>query len=322
MSAPGTSAQTLDLFKAHKVEISAAISKLFPFLHGLRDKKIISEEDFKNWEDKGKANPNDIQEVVYDVLESIQSNLPAIKEIFCSSNLKAYEDLKPLYEILGNGTQQQNLDSQDRTLRVTCGTAGVPQRKNEDGKLPEPARAPLEKNKPEECIVCKKEDSLIHCSSCPRCFHDDCHIPKISAKKRNTGKWKCTFCQHEDLARDRPRNKDQVLKLNMRGKRIVKCDLLLLWIWCKPKSCHFVDNPATIQNYNAIVKRPMWLKRIAGKLHKRKEKYDTVGAFKKDMHLMFNNFQKFYKDNNDRVKDGKELKFEFEKKFREVFSIL
>ncbi|XP_033004055.1 nuclear body protein SP140-like protein [Lacerta agilis] len=375
MSASGTSAEILDWFRAHKMEISAAIRDLFPFLYDLRDKNIISEEDFKNWQDKVTANPNDIRRVVYCVLESIQSNLSAIKEIFCSSNLAAYQDLRPLYEngissCLENGTQEQNLDFQGTTLPVTCGTAqgilhtdifatGVSRKSIEGsngtwftpaqfeaeggrkhwkwwrrsiqcgttsldtiikrGQLPEPPQNPKRTTMSEHddvCIVCKKEDSLICCSSCPRCFHEDCHIPKISADKRN--RWKCTFCQCEKSASDRPREEHLVLKWQVRGRTIVKCEFLLLVIWCQPHSFLFVDNPATIQNYNASVKRPMWLKRIAEKLDKKT--YNTVGDFVRDMRLMFKNFQKFYKG-NDMVEYGRELQAEFENSFRGVFSI-
>ncbi|CAI5775316.1 body SP140 [Podarcis lilfordi] len=354
MSAPGTSAEILEWFRAHKMEISLAIRDLFPFLHGLRDKNIISEENFQNWQDWVTANPNDIQRVVYDVLENIQGDLSAIEEIFCSSNLAAYQDLRPLYESLGNGTQEQNLDFQGTTLPVTCGTAqgtlhmdifatGVSRKSIEgsNGKWFTPSQFQTEGGRKhwkrwrtsiqcgktsldtliksehdDVCIVCKKEDSLICCSSCPRCFHEDCHIPKISAEKRN--RWKCTFCHCPKPASDRPREEHLVLKWQMRGRTIVKCEFLLLRIWCQPKSFLFVDNPATIQNYNAVIKRPMWLKRIAEKLHK--EKYNAVGDFVRDMRLMFKNFHKFY-EGSDMVEYGRELQAEFENSFREVFSI-
>ncbi|XP_053245650.1 nuclear body protein SP140-like protein [Podarcis raffonei] len=372
MSAPGTSAEILEWFRAHKMEISAAIRDLFPFLYGLRDKNIISEEDFKNWHDWVTANPNDIQRVVYDVLERIQSDPSAIEEIFCSSNLAAYQDLRPLYESLEIGTQEQSLDFQGTTLPVTCGTAegilhtdifatGVSRKSIEGpngkwltpsqfeseggrkhwkwwrrsiqcgktsldtlikrGQLPDPPqnsnRTTMMSEHDDVCIVCKKEDSLICCSSCPRCFHEDCHIPKISAEKRN--RWKCTFCQCPKPASDRHREEHLVLRWKMRGRTIVKCEFLLLSICCQPKSFLFVDNPATIQNFNAVIKRPMWLKRLAEKLHK--EKYNTVGDFVRDMRLMFKNFHKFYKG-SDMVEYGRELQAEFENSFREVFSIL
>ncbi|XP_077786191.1 uncharacterized protein LOC114597663 [Podarcis muralis] len=237
MSAPGTSAEILEWFRAHKMEISAAIRDPFPFLCGLRDKNIICEEDFQYLQDWVTANPNDIQRVVSAVLERIQGNLSAIEEIFCSSNLAAYQDLRPLYESLGNGTQEQSLDFQGTTLPVTCGTAqgtlhvdifatGVSRKSIEgsngkwftpsqfeieggrkpwkwwrrsiqcgmtsldtlikSGQLPEPPQNPnrtMMSEHDDVCIVSKKEDSRICCSSFPRCFDEDCHIPKISAEK-------------------------------------------------------------------------------------------------------------------------------------------
>ncbi|XP_033004053.1 nuclear autoantigen Sp-100-like [Lacerta agilis] len=79
-----------------------------------------------NWLDKVTANPNDICKVVYGVLESIETNVSAIEEIFCKENLEAYPNLQPLYESLENGKGMQNNKIQDlnvvvRRLKVRCG---------------------------------------------------------------------------------------------------------------------------------------------------------------------------------------------------------
>nr|XP_034990036.1 nuclear body protein SP140-like protein [Zootoca vivipara] len=105
MSAPGTSDEIFRWFRGHKVQISFAIKDTSPFLPLLRAKRIISEKDFKNWYDKVAAKPNDICKVVCDVLESIQTNVSAIEEIFCKENLDAYPNLQPLYESLENVLQ-------------------------------------------------------------------------------------------------------------------------------------------------------------------------------------------------------------------------
>uniref|UniRef100_A0A8D0E9V8 HSR domain-containing protein n=1 Tax=Salvator merianae TaxID=96440 RepID=A0A8D0E9V8_SALMN len=47
MSLPDSTDELLNLFRNKKVEISLAIKHRFPFLHGLRDKGIITEETFK-----------------------------------------------------------------------------------------------------------------------------------------------------------------------------------------------------------------------------------------------------------------------------------
>nr|XP_034988616.1 nuclear body protein SP140-like protein isoform X1 [Zootoca vivipara]XP_034988617.1 nuclear body protein SP140-like protein isoform X1 [Zootoca vivipara]XP_034988618.1 nuclear body protein SP140-like protein isoform X1 [Zootoca vivipara]XP_034988619.1 nuclear body protein SP140-like protein isoform X1 [Zootoca vivipara]XP_034988620.1 nuclear body protein SP140-like protein isoform X1 [Zootoca vivipara] len=106
MSALGTSGEVLEWFRANKMQISAAIKDLFPFLFILRDKKIISEEQFKNCSEQVSSNANALHRVIYNVLESISNNVSAVKEIFCQENLEAYQNLKPIFESLGNVLQR------------------------------------------------------------------------------------------------------------------------------------------------------------------------------------------------------------------------
>ncbi|XP_061490397.1 nuclear body protein SP140-like protein isoform X1 [Rhineura floridana] len=105
MANPSTSNEILEWFRANKVLISAAIKDLFPFLYVLRDKQIISEEEFKNWKDKVHSNPNDIRKVVYEVLENIKTNVSAVMEVFSKENLKNYQDLQSLHSSLQNVLQ-------------------------------------------------------------------------------------------------------------------------------------------------------------------------------------------------------------------------
>ncbi|XP_062989306.1 nuclear body protein SP140-like [Elgaria multicarinata webbii] len=588
MSAPNqnTKDEILRLFRAKKVEISFAIKNLFPFLHGLRDKKIISEEEFKKCCDKVNSDRNIICKAIYDVLETIELSVPAVSEMFCKVNLKAYPDLQPIYQSLESVVQhaesiaapesrnnkvpktqeskatsstgkqrkrkrnqkKQNLDFQDSMLPVQCGTAngvlhkgmlkkGVSEKciKGADGNwftpsefeaeggrerskcwrksircegvpleqliargdVPKPPRnSPrkkkdasqrLQKNKvtasstprqaqlvidngilrlqsrsrflnltdnlgrtpptphsrpfqrenpsrpfchstqfqssgmaktdlfsspeipvqcgavtgvlhvdrfaaalhkksirmkerwctPEEfvgmdddiifkswdndirasgvplreliedgslkihsencscetckedkwpenddtCAVCMGGGYLLCCDSCPRSFHNSCHIPLVSVGESK--KWVCTFCKlksKEDCAAKGPfRQERQVLKYKMLPGQTLKCQFLLLTIWCEIESIIFADDPTTqIQNYDHYIKKPMWLKRVTEKLYQ--QQYERVGDFIKDLRLMFKNFQSF----NQGVEiagDGKNLQDIFEKTFQEVFSL-
>ncbi|XP_061490395.1 nuclear body protein SP140-like protein [Rhineura floridana] len=105
MANPSTSNEILKWFRAHKVLISDAINDLFPFLYVLRDKQIISEEEFKNCQDKVDSNPNGIHKAVYEVLENIKTNVSAVMEVFSKENLKKHQDLQPLHSSLQNVLQ-------------------------------------------------------------------------------------------------------------------------------------------------------------------------------------------------------------------------
>ncbi|XP_033004056.1 nuclear body protein SP140-like [Lacerta agilis] len=111
MSALGTSGEILEWFRANKMQISAAIKDLFPFLFILRDKNIISEEQFKNCFEQVSSNANALHRVVYSVLESITNNVSGVKEIFCQENLEAYPNLKPIHESLENVLQRATKSS-------------------------------------------------------------------------------------------------------------------------------------------------------------------------------------------------------------------
>nr|XP_028586573.1 nuclear body protein SP140-like isoform X1 [Podarcis muralis] len=184
-----------------------------------------------------------------------------------------------------------------------------------DGMLPEPARTTPGKNKPTDgiCEVCMEEGSDICCSSCSKSFHLSCHVPEELAVKRF---WKCTFCKWKGNIYFK---EDQVLRWKMGAKPKNTCEFLLLKIWCEPEGAVFADEPVTIQTCDDIYpNNPMWLKRIKEKLNL--NQYETVGDFIGDLRLMFSNFLKFHQG-QDVAEDGRKLQNEFEKSFREAFSI-
>ncbi|XP_047629694.1 sp110 nuclear body protein isoform X6 [Phacochoerus africanus] len=177
------------------------------------------------------------------------------------------------------------------------------------------------KRKPEnskECEVCCGGGLLLCCDTCPRAFHENCHIPPAVAKRRP---WSCTFCRmreasgsqrclrgSEGLARQMPPEEQLVSQ---------KCEFLLLKAYCHPQSSFFAETPRNIRDYGEPFKEAMWLDLVKERLT---ERVYTVAWFLRDMRLIFRNHQMFYKA-SDFGQIGLDLEAEFEKDLKKMFIV-
>ncbi|OBS64415.1 hypothetical protein A6R68_07045, partial [Neotoma lepida] len=84
-------------FKRHKVVISNAIKKPFPFLELLHDTELITKKMYDDLKDSC-TNLVPIQQVVYRALEELEKRFDQVvlKVLFDPENMKAYPDLKPI----------------------------------------------------------------------------------------------------------------------------------------------------------------------------------------------------------------------------------
>ncbi|XP_038196685.1 nuclear autoantigen Sp-100-like isoform X2 [Arvicola amphibius] len=92
-------------FRRHKVRISNAIKKPFPFLKVLRDNNLITDEMYEDFKDSC-TNLVPVQNVVYRALEELEKkfNMNVLWVLFCMEHMKVYPDLEPISKDFDNGT--------------------------------------------------------------------------------------------------------------------------------------------------------------------------------------------------------------------------
>ncbi|XP_043919410.1 nuclear body protein SP140-like protein [Protopterus annectens] len=163
--------------------------------------------------------------------------------------------------------------------------------------------AKLQDENDDVCAVCKDGGDLSCCDECPRAFHTSCHIPEIPSVPDSSTKWSCTICNLENQRKPKAEPpfclESEVLTCDMKPPRRLKCEYLLLKLYIQEESSVFVRDPReTIPNYEHYIPKPMWLNKV--KYNLADGKYNTVGAFVRDVRQVFYNCAEFNKEKNSR----------------------
>uniref|UniRef100_A0A7E4W0P5 RING-type domain-containing protein n=3 Tax=Panagrellus redivivus TaxID=6233 RepID=A0A7E4W0P5_PANRE len=136
------------------------------------------------------------------------------------------------------------------------------------------------------CAICNQGGDLICCDSCPKVYHNNCHIPNIRVTAdKLPDDWQCNRCVSRVVVR-KPSDTFNPIEREA-------CAQVLMA--CYEDSTHsepFERNvPKSFKDYYAVISHPICFKNIASKIEG--YEYKTVPEFIADMNLVFANCVSF-----------------------------
>ncbi|KAJ7992101.1 hypothetical protein DPEC_G00275060 [Dallia pectoralis] len=160
----------------------------------------------------------------------------------------------------------------------------------------------------DNCFICQREGSLLCCESCPRSFHQLCHLPNVEDS-----------LLHQPWRRPDQNTYQGVLNYRT-SDHLMECQYLLLSLYHEDEYHIFVEDPRIrVRNYSTVIKTPMWLDEVTRKLQNKQ--YQTVKHFVTDVLLIFTNCATFNRDNSEFSEMGERMKDLFDSEFRKTFSV-
>ncbi|XP_013375258.1 PREDICTED: nuclear autoantigen Sp-100 isoform X3 [Chinchilla lanigera] len=233
------------------------------------------------------------------------------------------------FEVEGNYAPSKNWKLSVRchgwTLRELIQKGALPEPPSKKPKQKTPASHmdspvdPYPENS-NECEVCSQGGQIYCCDTCPRSYHENCHVPPVETDR---DPWSCIFCKTKAI-RKRCREvqpchqESEVLMKKMDDEEQLKCELLLLKVYHYAESAFSFATQDYTNGATVGQQEHMHLNEIKTKLSEKK--YLRVREFVQDMHLIFENHTAHYRDTNF-SRQGLNVKARFEKNFKNIFGV-
>ncbi|KAE9554589.1 hypothetical protein FO519_002228 [Halicephalobus sp. NKZ332] len=155
------------------------------------------------------------------------------------------------------------------------------------------------------CFVCNQgcdeySGELVCCESCPKVYHNICHIPKIRTNVKDLpDDWRCTRCQRisplQGLSNEFSEHEQRL------------CSRVLLNCYESADHSEPFHNPIprTVPRYYDVIKKPICFKEIAMKISDLK--YTNIQEFIEDMNQVFINCVTFNKKGTPVEESGRRV---------------
>ncbi|KAM6152775.1 nuclear autoantigen Sp-100 [Erethizon dorsatum] len=171
-----------------------------------------------------------------------------------------------------------------------------------------------------ECEVCSQGGQLYCCDTCPKSYHENCHIPPVDTER---DPWSCIFCKTKAIRKrcreSQPCHQEsEVLMKKMGNEEQLKCELLLLKVYYYAESTFFFVTRYYTKGEILGQQERMCFNKIKTRLNEKK--YLQVKEFVQDIRLIFQNQKALHRDKKF-SKQACTLEAKFEKNFKNIFGI-
>ncbi|XP_021102720.1 nuclear autoantigen Sp-100 isoform X3 [Heterocephalus glaber] len=170
-----------------------------------------------------------------------------------------------------------------------------------------------------ECEVCAQGGQMYCCDTCPKSYHENCHIPPVETE---SNPWSCIFCKTKAIRKkyreSQPCHQEsEVLMKALCDEEQLKCELLLLKVYCCAESAFFVTEPNYTKGASVGQPARVCLDQIKARLNEKK--YSRVKEFVQDIRVIFQSHKPFYREKKF-ISLGT-LEDKFEKNFKTIFGV-
>ncbi|BFZ15770.1 hypothetical protein BsWGS_18809 [Bradybaena similaris] len=164
------------------------------------------------------------------------------------------------------------------------------------------------------CACCHNGGDVLCCDQCPKVYHLQCHIPKLTAVP--SASFVCTICEGDcPVSNEEITYSENHKSTGMSDHETKVCERILLELFCHPSSIPFQEpvNRELVPDYYRIITQPVDFTQVKDKLqHRHPKHYKSIKSFLYDLRQVFINCGIYNKMGSDVAKAGQILRALFE----------